>query len=846
MLLQIRWVYKGLTWLFFFMAFGSTGVQGTPKQRNWPSQVRLPVGKQFTHYSLGVRTSVNLIKLADAGLSKATDARTQATLSLQSGMAQYRSGDFTTAARLLKKARKKVFNQAGATYFEAASLFELGQHKAAFALVKRFSRRYPNSLWTPHAMVLGARCLLGLKHPLKAAKRLRRYVSIMPDHPNPVQLRFLLAKAYEEANAFKKAAYWYRLTAYQYPADKAAQSGHVDADRLKTAHGIKGALLTDSKHLELGENLRKRKFFESALVHLKTVVSATKKSDKKRWDAEYQMARTWFQQEKFEQASAAFERLGQSAKGARSRSAYRWQSRAISALGHPAKSASLFIDKAHKGPLKAKQLKRLTWIFMNAGQYSKAKTWFQKLLRKKRKKTVTDGFWQAWFDYRAGHYDGATAAFSKMGTVRGRNGARGLYWAARSAANNGRLDLAKNLFGKAIRHRPLGYYAYQSRARLAELESPASKLSSRPFAVLSRGETITLKANCAPSTPAFGCALSTHSTNEPDPLISEYGYDPIAELRDLAREYGGGLPWLMQAYEWAVIGEFGFASRSLRLVTDELKSFRKADSRTRKKWSFLPAYFVDYRAGENRSIWGMNDQRKPQKSRKRRRRFLSTKPWKKMNRGLRRAHLGLGDPFYGRRLAYRRDRPSGEPSASDNQKWKERFPLAYRSMVIPAAETYRIDPLLLWAFMTVESSYNSYAISRAGARGLMQVMPHTGALVADGVGWTDFGIAQLHRPHTSVEMSAWYLRQLLDKFQGQLPLAIASYNAGPHRVKMWLAQKHERPMDEFIEEIPFDEAREYTKKILKYYALYQQIYLGKRFDWVGQALNPKVKDNINY
>ena len=148
--------------------------------------------------------------------------------------------------------------------------------------------------------------------------------------------------------------------------------------------------------------------------------------------------------------------------------------------------------------------------------------------------------------------------------------------------------------------------------------------------------------------------------------------------------------------------------------------------------------------------------------------------------------------------------------------------------------------------MTVESSYNPWAISRAGARGLMQVMPHTGALVAQGLGWADFGIAKLYEPELTIEMSAWYFHQLLKKFNGQLPLAIAGYNAGPHRVAWWLGRKDPMPLDEFIEEIPFDEAREYTKKVLRYLALYRLIYTGRPGPWVRQTINKKVGDNINY
>ena len=148
--------------------------------------------------------------------------------------------------------------------------------------------------------------------------------------------------------------------------------------------------------------------------------------------------------------------------------------------------------------------------------------------------------------------------------------------------------------------------------------------------------------------------------------------------------------------------------------------------------------------------------------------------------------------------------------------------------------------------MTVESTYNPWAISRAGARGLMQVMPHTGGLVADRMTWRNFGPALLYEPEVAIEMSAWYFHQLLEKFNGQLPLAIAGYNAGPHRVALWLRRKGHLPMAEFIEELPYTEAREYTKKVLKYLALNRRIYLGNACVWVGQVIDPAFRDNINF
>ena len=97
-----------------------------------------------------------------------------------------------------------------------------------------------------------------------------------------------------------------------------------------------------------------------------------------------------------------------------------------------------------------------------------------------------------------------------------------------------------------------------------------------------------------------------------------------------------------------------------------------------------------------------------------------------------------------------------------------------------------------------------------------------------------------------MELGGWYFNQLLTKFNGQLPLAIASYNAGPHRVAAWLKQKGHLKMDEFVEEIPYPETRRYTKRVLQYLALYRRIYEKEIRFQVSQRLDPDFKDNINF
>jgi soluble lytic murein transglycosylase len=124
--------------------------------------------------------------------------------------------------------------------------------------------------------------------------------------------------------------------------------------------------------------------------------------------------------------------------------------------------------------------------------------------------------------------------------------------------------------------------------------------------------------------------------------------------------------------------------------------------------------------------------------------------------------------------------------------------------------------------MRVESVYNPRIVSHAGAIGLMQIMPRTGRLIAHRLGHDDFTVDQLLEPEVNLELAAWYLASLIERFDGRLPLAIAAYNGGPHNVRRWM---HEHPatmpLDAFLERIPFDETRRYVRRVLTHYAAYR-------------------------
>ena len=107
----------------------------------------------------------------------------------------------------------------------------------------------------------------------------------------------------------------------------------------------------------------------------------------------------------------------------------------------------------------------------------------------------------------------------------------------------------------------------------------------------------------------------------------------------------------------------------------------------------------------------------------------------------------------------------------------------------------------------------------------MQVMPRTAkSLVSEVPGLDPAQAPRLKHPPTSIRLGAHYLRRMLDRYDGNLVYALASYNAGPSNCDTWRKRFAGQSLDEFVESIPFAETQNYVKRVLAHYATYHSLY----------------------
>ena len=163
-------------------------------------------------------------------------------------------------------------------------------------------------------------------------------------------------------------------------------------------------------------------------------------------------------------------------------------------------------------------------------------------------------------------------------------------------------------------------------------------------------------------------------------------------------------------------------------------------------------------------------------------------------------------------------------SAAPRKYWEMLFPLPYRTDLEHSAHQEGIDPFLLAGLIRQESEFDPQALSPANAYGLTQVRPGTGREFARKAGVQRFTNRMLFQPATNLKLGAAIFRNMLDNNHEQVEETLASYNAGPARLVVWLAWNQYREPAEFVESIPFTETRDYVQAVLRNADVYRRLY----------------------
>lgn len=154
------------------------------------------------------------------------------------------------------------------------------------------------------------------------------------------------------------------------------------------------------------------------------------------------------------------------------------------------------------------------------------------------------------------------------------------------------------------------------------------------------------------------------------------------------------------------------------------------------------------------------------------------------------------------------------------------FPRRYSDIVENVTKRYNVDPNLVYAVIKEESNFNKKAKSHRGAIGLMQIITSTADEVVQTISSIDEDYYDLYDPETNISIGVKYMSELIQKFEGNIYLAVAAYNGGMGNVQKWFRANYTDydTLDKVVEKIEFEETRKYVTNVIKCYNIYTKLY----------------------
>jgi len=418
-----------------------------------------------------------------------------------------------------------------------------------------------------------------------------------------------------------------------------------------------------------------------------------------------------------------------------------------------------------------------------------------------------DAKWQlSWIKYLKGDYQGAYRSFSQLQGEKG-SGRRGRakypadrmnYWMAMSLYRQEKYDQSKALFENLAKDPLMGYYSIASQGRLKKIQALQPKVATRTM-------------------QDFGVRWSSRMPSS-EFLVASVDDRLMSPVTGIESETEEGLV-MQELAEESADGE----ANDLAESSDE-KQVDIELTETDKETGANPVLAKRFEKARDLMVVGLDEWAKWDlydiEKKTRNRDFMKSLMTEYNSVGYFHRSSYIGQVYF-----------SGQRSNGvevGRSFWEFAYPKAFSSQVDKFSKDFSVPSELVWGIMRAESQYRKDAISPVGALGLMQVMPFTGYRVANLLGEKDFQPRQLLEPGAAIKMGSRYLQRLMVKFDNTIPLVAAGYNAGPHRVKNWLASFGHLETDEFIEHIPFLETRNYVKKVVSNCHVYSQLYGNKR------------------
>ena len=767
------------------------------------------------------------------------------------GLAHRENGNWNLASAHFFQVRRSADPLAPwGAWYEAVVDHQRGRHEAAISQCNSYRQRWPEGPHADECLVLIGEAWAALGKPGAAVGAFQSWLEHNPDTPRTEEIELAKAVAVARTDPARGVPMLQELVlVHTFPStavgaqqalDELRRQGHdvtMPSDkqsRMRYAHSLRRS----------GKLVEAWTLFQQLQAEGDRVDASGKPVDPdlQRWADDNEESFSWGTR-RFDvwvgSVLPRYEAQPSARLGWRIMRAYERGGMYVEGAAWGARMERDWSDKSNR--------EHLAWATLHAGDYAAARERWAQLGRTGGKLGRDARFYAAFAAFRGGLLD---EAITELGALydEGRDDAgRAAWWRARAHAARGEQDLAARWRELAALADDTGWYrllAEDHQWRVAGATPPPPPTDARtatetwmlrdgawhghqPPTLLSPAATM---AHPAP-TPGHGARPTTLAAPAGNPgwaalrwqggqLLAQGGAPPAAPAQastpqlelPIAQE---GLPDGYGACTWydPATAEATFRALSTSLA-DVLPD--------------LPAAYDLARAGQStdsgrilRQAWESWELAKGSADpASQRLQSVRIADWREVSIFARQAHLSYRVCTGLHKYA--------ESAEDELDAWRLAYPLVRTPELWRHGRTYGVDPLLVMGIMRQESTYQATVVSHAGAIGLVQVMPRTGAKVAALLGEGRYSPAALEDPSTNLRYGTYYLSLLLKRFGGNFPLAVASYNGGPHNMgrwlRPWLAKGEPIEMDAFVEQIEYDESRDYVKKVSAYYATYVRLY----------------------